>query len=139
MVVRWPGRVPAGRVSDQVWAFWDVMPTLAEVAGLPPCKGIDGISMLRALLGQEQKEKHDYLYWDYGHVRDEFKQAVRFGDWKGVRNRQGASLELYDLLNDEAEARNVAQQHPDVVSRIEQIIKEAYTESPDYPIAQSKR
>jgi len=136
MVVRWPGQVPPGRTSDQVWAFWDVMPTLAELAGLPPCKGIDGISMLPTLLGQEQKENHDYLYWDYGHVRDEFKQAVRLGNWKGVRNKQGTPLELYDLLNNVAETRNVAQLHQDVVSRIERIIKEAYKESPDYPISQ---
>jgi len=89
----------------------------------------------RANLKVIEKEKHDYLYWDYGHVRGEFKQAVRVGNWKGVRNKQGAPLELYDLINDEAEARNVAQQHPDIVSRIERIMKEAYTESPFYPIS----
>jgi len=135
MLVRWPGHVPADRVTDQVWAFWDVMPTLAELAGLPPPKGIDGISMLPTLLGREQKEQHGYLYWDYGHVRDEYKQAVRFGDWKAVRNGREAPLELYDLTKDIAETRSVAQERPDVVSQIEQIIKEAYTESPQYPIA----
>jgi arylsulfatase A-like enzyme len=139
MLVRWPGQVPAGRVSDQIWAFWDVMPTLAELAGLPPPEGIDGISMLPTLLGREQtQQQHDYLYWDYGHVRDEYKQAVRFGDWKAVRNGRNAPLELYDLADDIAETRNVAQQHPDIVSRVEQIIKEAYIESPQYPIASSQ-
>jgi len=128
--------VPAGRVSDQIWAFWDVMPTLTELAGLPPLKGTDGISMLPTLLGKEQKQDHDCLYWDYGHVRGNYKQAVRLGNWKGVRNKPGAPLELYDLLKDIGETRDVAQQHPDVVSRIEQSIKEAYVDSPQYPIAQ---
>jgi arylsulfatase A-like enzyme len=138
MLVRWPGQVPPGRVSDRIWAFWDVMPTLAELAGVPSPRGIDGISMVPTLLGRDQTQQHDYLYWDYGHVRDEYKQAVRFGDWKAVRNGRDAPLELYDLASDIAETRNVAQQHPDVVSRIEQIINEAYIESPQYPIGSSQ-
>lgn len=135
MIVRWPGHVPEGKVSDRVWAFWDVMPTLAETAGLPSPKGIDGISMLPAILGQEQKEQHEYLYWDYGHVRGNYSQAVRFGDWKAIRNGPNAKLELYNLADDIGETRDLAAQHPDLVARAEQYIAAAYVESPDYPIS----
>ena len=138
MVVRWPGKVPSGQTSDRVWAFWDVMPTLAELAGLPSPKGIDGISMAPTLLGQEQEESHEYLYWDYGHVRDTFKQAVRFGDWKGVRVGRKSKMEIYDLKNDLGEIRNVAGEHPDLAAQAEEYMKEALVESPDYPIGGPK-
>lgn len=134
MVARWPGTVAAAQVSDQVWAFWDVLPTLGELAGLPPKKGIDGISMAPTLLGREQKEQHEYLYWDYGHVRGNFSQAVRFGDWKGVRNGPDGPIELYDLESDVGEARDVAGSTPDVAARIAEIMEEAHVESADYPI-----
>lgn len=138
MIVRWPGRVPAGRVSDQVLAFWDVMPTLAELAGLPGPKGIDGISMVPTLLGQKQEQQHNYLYWDYGHTRGNYSQALRMGNWKGVRNAPGATLELYDLATDEGEAHNVANRQTEVVARIEQLMKEACVASSDYPISESE-
>ncbi len=136
MIARWPGNVPAGRVSDQVWAFWDVMPTFAELAGLPPISDIDGFSMVPALMGKTQKEQHDYLYWDYGHSRKTFWQAVRSGEWKGVR--KGAigtecPLELYNLEQDISEQHNVANQNPDVVKKIEAIMSEAYEPSEFYP------
>jgi arylsulfatase A-like enzyme len=132
-IARWPGKVPAGRVSDQVFAFWDILPTLAELAGLSPPEGIDGISMLPALLGQPQ-EGHEFLYWDYGHVRRTFKQAVRMGEWKGVRNGVRAPLELYDLRDDIGEARDVASAYPEVVQRIEELMEAARTDVPEYPI-----
>ncbi|MHC4659465.1 MAG: arylsulfatase [Planctomycetota bacterium] len=133
MIVRWPGKIAAGRVSNQVWAFWDFLPTAAELAGLPIPKGIDGISMLPVLLGRKQKS-HDYLYWDYGHVRKTYKQAVRVGDWKAVRNGAGAQVELYNLKDDVGETKNVASKHPEVVSKIKGIMRAARTDSKDYPI-----
>ncbi len=120
MIARWPGRVPAGRTSDQVWAFWDFLPTAAEIAGARAPDGIDGISMLPALEGRPP-QPHHYLYWEF-HERG-FSQAVRMGDWKGVRSAPGAPLELYDLRADLAEKNNIAPAHPDVVARIEQILR----------------
>ena len=134
MVARWPGRVPAGRISDEPWAFWDVMPTLVEMAGVTPPPDIDGISVLPTLRGQVQKHKHEYFYWDYGHTRGNYRQAVRLGDWKGVRNGPGAEIELYDLASDAAETRDVASLHPETISRIAQVVKEAYVPSPAYPL-----
>ncbi|MCC6697571.1 MAG: arylsulfatase [Candidatus Hydrogenedentes bacterium] len=134
MISRWPGHVPADRESDEPWAFWDVMPTLAEIAGLPPLSGIDGISMAPTLLGHDKTQRHEYLYWDYAHARGTFSQALRVDHWKGVRNGPGAPLEIYNLAEDPGETRDVADQHPDVVSRVEALMTAAYTESPDYPI-----
>jgi arylsulfatase A-like enzyme len=132
-IARWPGKVAAGKINDHVLAFWDFLPTAAELAGLPAPKGIDGISFLPTLLGRPQT-KHDYLYWDYGHVRKMYMQAVRMGDWKGVRNGVGAAIELYNLKDDPSETKNAASKHPQVVSQIEEIMRTARTDSEDYPI-----
>lgn len=132
-IARWPGKIPSGRVSDQVLTFWDILPTLAEIARLPVPSKIDGISMLPALLGKKQ-ESHDYLYWDYGHVRRVFKQALRAGDWKGLRVGVGSPLELYNLKKDPGETKDVAAEHPEVVKKIESLMKEARAEAKDYPI-----
>lgn len=136
MIARWPGKIPAGRTSDQVWAFWDVMPTLAEIAGLPVPTGIDGISMLPALLDKEQTQQHGYLYWDYGHQREVYMQALRWGDWKGLRIGADAPIELYDVVKDPGEKNNVAGQHPEVVKQIETYLREAYTPSDDYRLGE---
>ena len=133
MIARWPNHVPAGRTSDQIWAFWDVLPTLAEIAGSASPPNIDGISMLPALLGQPQRS-HDYLYWDYGHARGYFMQAVRLKNWKGIRIGPSADMQLYDLSRDLAETTDVAADHPKIVERIEQVMRDAYVASPGYPI-----
>jgi len=131
MLARWPGQIKPGQVSDQVWTFWDFLPTAAELAGVAPPAGIDGISMLPALLGRPQKS-HEYLYWEF-HERG-FHQAVRWGDWKGVRFGRKAPLELYNLKTDLGEKNNVAAQHRDIVGKIEQILTRARTDSQEFPV-----
>ncbi|MHC4648925.1 MAG: arylsulfatase, partial [Planctomycetota bacterium] len=84
-------------------------------------------------LGRPQAE-HDYLYWDYGHVRKTYMQALRMGDWKGVRVGKNSPLELYHLKRDQSETKNVAAENPQVVARIEELMKSAVDESEDYPI-----
>jgi len=134
LIARWPGRIEAGAQTDHVCAFWDFFPTAAELAGLPPPQGLDGISFAPTLFDRGDQRKHEYLYWDYGHVRPVFKQAVRAGDWKAVRNGVGSKTELYDLARDRAESRNVAAEHPDVVARMERCFEQARTPTPDYPV-----
>jgi arylsulfatase A-like enzyme len=131
MLARWPEKITAGQVSEQAWAFWDLLPTLAEVAGVAAPQGIDGISMAPALLGRTQRN-HEYLYWEF-HERG-FSQAVRMGHWKGIRPSAGAAVELYDLKTDLGEERNLAGANPAIVARIETIMREARTESPDFPV-----
>ena len=135
MIARWPGKIAAGRVSDQPWAFWDFMPTAAEIGDAPSPFGIDGISMLPALLGKKQ-QSHQFMYWEF-HERG-FDQAVRMGDWKAVRHGTTAPIELYDLRTDIGEKKNVAAEHPDVVRRIEEYLKTARTESKEFPIRERR-
>ncbi len=131
MIVRWPGRVPAGHVSKFPWAFWDLLPTLAELAGAKSPSGLDGISVVPALLGNEaQQRTHEYLYWEFH--EGGFKQAVRMGDWKAVRPGTKAPLEVYALDTDPGEAHNVAAEHPDIVQRAQALFTSARTESKEW-------
>jgi arylsulfatase A len=94
MIARWTGTIPAGRVSDHVWAHWDMLPTLTQLAGATSVTpgGIDGLSMARALRGESQPT-HDFMYWEF-HERG-FQQAVRMGNWKAVRWRRSAAASSF--------------------------------------------
>ena len=135
MIVRWPGRVPPGATSDLPWVFYDFLPTAAELAGARPPQKIDGISVLPTLLGKKQKGRR-FLYWE--HPRAGLSQAVRLGDWKGVRIGPAGPIELYDLKRDPGEKSNVAAGHPDTVAQIEVIIKAEHVESKNWPVAKGK-
>jgi len=139
MIARWPGKIQAGSGSEHVSAFWDVMPTLAEIAGVDAPKDIDGISFAPTLLDRPQKE-HEYLYWEFHEQGG--RQAVRRGKWKAIRLQvkrdPNGPLELYDLEADPHEEKNVASQHPDVVERMERIMKEAHTDSDVFLFGQSQ-
>ena len=133
-VARWPGRIKPGQVSDHVWAFWDFLPTCAEIAGAAAPQGLDGISIVPALTGGSQK-RHDYLYWEFHEYG--FHQAVRMADWKGVRFGRNKPLELYNLAESVSEKDNVASKHPDVVRKIEEILGRARVDSPFWPVKES--
>ncbi len=135
-LARWPGKIKPGSVSDHISGFWDFLPTCAELAGFKAPKDIDGISMVPTLLGKPQKQnKHEFLYWEF-HEQGK-KQAVRMGDWKGVRlnvaRKPNGPIELYNLKTDIGEKNNVADQHPDIVAKIAQYMKTARTPSKNWP------
>ncbi len=132
MIVRWPGKIAPGTVSDQVWAFWDFLPTAADIAGVPFENNTDGISVLPAILGKKQKS-HEYLYWDYAHVRGNFMQAARWGDWKGILYHKTNTIELFDLKDDPGEINNLASTRPELVQQFKGILNKAYVPSADYP------
>ena len=124
-VARWPGRIAAGSVSDHVSAFWDMLPTFAELVGVDPPAPIDGVSLLPTLLGEGEQPEQTNLYWEYHGLWDG-AQAVRSGKWKGVRlgghENADAPIELYDLDVDPGETNDVAAAHPDVVASIRAIM-----------------
>jgi len=121
LIARWPGRIDAGSQSDHVSAFWDMMPTFADLVGVASPEGIDGVSFLPTLVGEADQAEHDYLYWEY-HGLWNGAQAVRMGDWKGVRlgghDDPDAHIELYDLALDRNETTDVSADHPEVVAQI---------------------
>lgn len=130
LIARWPGKIAPGTVSDHVSAFWDILPTLTAIGGAATPDGLDGLSMMPALEGRpSEQRRHEHLYWEYTG-----SQAVRLGNWKGLRERVGDPVELYDLSTDLAEEHDVAAQHPDIVARIEEIMRTDRTESPLFPL-----
>lgn len=131
----WPGTVPAGRVSDEAWAFWDFLPTAAELAGakIPGQARLDGLSLVSFLQGGPAPAR-DHFYWELHEGTS--LQAVRFGPWKAVRNGPEKPIELYDLQKDPGEQNDLAKQQPDQVARAERLMKTARTEHPDWPLVQ---
>lgn len=111
MLARWPGRIAPGTVSDHLCYFPDFLPTAAEVAGAKLPDDIDGISMLGAMLGKQQRQ-HGHLYWEIGN-----QIAVRHGTWKAYR-RGKEPWQLFDLATDVSEANDVAGEHADVLKKL---------------------
>ncbi len=133
-IARWPGKIKAGSESDHIAAFWDFMPTCAELLDVPAPSGIDGISILPTLLGRSQQQKqHDYLYWELNG-----QQAVRMGDWKAVRLKPDQKIQLFNLKTDIGEKIDVAGRHPDIVARVEEILTKGRTESDVFPLRRPK-
>jgi arylsulfatase len=131
MIASWPGRIAPGSDSDHVSAFWDVLPTIAEIVGLDEPRHVDGLSFAPTLLGaRERQEHHTFLYWEFPEYGGQ--QAVRMGRWKGIRKgifEGNLTIELYDLEDDPREENDVAAEHPDVVTRIEAIMEREHVAS----------
>ncbi len=135
MIAWWPGKIKAGTTSNYVSAFWDMMPTFAEMAGVKPPENIDGISMLPTLLGEKGQKQHDYLYWEFHELGG--RKAIRKGDWKlvsyNVDKPEITTIELYNLKTDPGEENNVAKDHPDIVKQLMQLMASARTQSKVFP------
>lgn len=132
MIARWPKKIPANQVSDHVSVQYDVMATLADIAGYTKPIDTDGLSFLPTLLGQKTKQKqHAYLYWEYPEKGGQL--AIRMGNWKGVktevRKNPKGPWELYDLSKDESETTNVAAQHPELVRQFDEIVEREHVPS----------
>ena len=140
-IAYWPGRIAPGQVSNHAWAFWDILPTFAELAGAETPEGLDGISLVPTLrpTGEAQRT-HESFYWEF-HERG-FRQAVRFDDWKAVRYfsqeefNEGVvpPLQLFNLADDIAEENDIAAEHPEVVARAEEILAASRIPSLHWPL-----
>lgn len=137
-LARWPGVVPGGRICDEPWAFWDFLPTAAELAGAKLPEGFqpDGLSLTTLLKGGSAPQR-DYFYWELHEAS--FIQAVRFGDWKAVRNGPSKPIELYDLKTDVSEQHDVAGQHADLVAKAELLMKSAHRDDPNWPVFENQK
>lgn len=128
-IARWKGEIKPGTETTHASAFWDFLPTACEIAGIPYPENIDGISYLPTLKEMKQKQ-HSYFYWEFHEQGG--KQAVLKGKWKAVRlnviNDPDSPVELYDLSTDAGEQDNIAQDNPEIVKELEQIMKEAHKE-----------
>ena len=131
MVARWPGKIKPGTRSDHISGFQDYLPTFTEIAGIKAPGEIDGLSLLPALTGKVNEQKvHDYLYWEHiGRL-----QAVRMGKWKAVRHAPDKPVELYNLEEDIGESEDLAAFHPDIVEKVEAIMRDGRIPSKYFPL-----
>ena len=140
LIAYWPGKIKSGSVSNHICAHWDLMPTFCELAKISEPNHTDGISYIPALTGKKQK-KHAYLYWEfhsYGNA-----QAIRMGDWKGIRlkvkNNPNGPIKLFNLKKDIGETNNIAANHPDIIRRFTKLFKTAHTPSERFPLFTNKK
>jgi arylsulfatase len=129
LIASWPNKIKPGSKSEHISAFYDLMPTICDIAGIESPKDIDGLSFKSTLLGEEQ-QAHDFLYWEFPSYKGQ--QAVRLGKWKGVRKNifdGNLEIELYDLDNDALEQNNLATLHPDIVTQIAGIMVQEHEPS----------
>ncbi len=132
-IARWDGKIEPGSRSTHVSAFWDMMPTFCELAGVEPPEETDGISMVPTLLGKSgEQQKHPYLYFEF--YEGGGKQAVLWENWKAVklqvRTGNARPIELYNLKEDPSETNNIAADHPDIVEAMQQRMDESHVELP---------
>ena len=129
----WPGRIPAA-TSDLVWSFEDILPTFAAAAGAPHAtpREVTGINLLGAWQGglPPAAATDRFLFWEF--YERGYRQAARHGDWKAVRPKFNAPLELYFLPDDPAEAHDIAAAHPAVVADFEAFFATARSASPHW-------
>lgn len=131
-LARWTGSIKAGQVTDEVCAFWDLLPTLAEVAGAKAPADVDGLSFVPALQGRKLPDR-PYLYWEFHEAG--FSQAVRLKQFKGVRRRNlRAPIEVYDVVADPGETKDIAAAQPEIAKKIASIMKTARTDSQLFPV-----
>lgn len=139
MIAYWPEKIKANSTSNHISAFWDFLPTVCEIAQIKTPQNIDGISFLPELLGEKQ-ENHDYLYWEF--LEQGGKQALRLGDWKGIRlnmsNNAEAPIELYNLASDIGEQNNIAAENPEIVEKIVNIMEKEHTFSKEFSFGYEK-
>lgn len=131
MIIRWPGSIQPRSKSDHIMAFWDMMPTFAELAGGRVKGRVDGLSFVPTLTGKGHQREHDCLYWEFHEQGG--KQAIRMGRWKGVRlmvdEPTKTRFELYDLHTDQHEDHNLASRHPDIVKKMLRKMKKEHEKS----------
>ncbi len=129
MIVRWPGKVPEGAVSDLPWYFADFLPTVTDLLNIETPAGVDGASILPTLMGRKQSLGEDrHMYWGGTPGRAE---AIRQGHWKAVREGPDKPLELFDLRVDIGESSDVGDEHPEIAERMRDLMDASFVPLPE--------
>jgi len=139
-IAYWKGKIKPGK-TDQPAALWDLYPTFQQLARIPPTKNIDGISLLPTLLLKFKQPQHEYFYWEFH--ENNGRQAVRWNEWKAVKlnvsKDENAPIELYNIKTDPSEINNIADKHPELVKKLEAIMKKAHVYNKDWPLLVSEQ
>ncbi|TKG93711.1 hypothetical protein EYV94_15815 [Puteibacter caeruleilacunae] len=136
MIARWPGKIKAGSVCDFQGAFWDVLPTCCELAGVKVDQPTDGISFVDAMLTGKNKVNHDHLYWEFPNRVEQGQAAIIKGTWKlrlSKLTTGNPDIELFELKNDPYEKTNLKDKHPNKVKELIAIMKEEHSHSELFP------
>jgi arylsulfatase len=129
MIVSWPSKIKSGSVSDHVSAFWDILPTLCDIAGAEKPDTCDGISFLPELLGKRQKQ-HEFLYWEFPESGGQL--AVRLGNYKAMKKnlkKEDSQFQLFDLSKDPGELNDIAAGNKQIIEKVNRIVKKQHTRS----------
>jgi arylsulfatase A-like enzyme len=130
LIIKWPGKAPAGINSNILTGVEDIFPTIMEMAGIRSYKTLqqrDGESLVAALRNPTLTRSDKVLVWHYPNkwIHNDgpginYHSAIRMGNWKLVYNLRNGKKELYDLQSDIEEAKDVASQYPDIVIKLTQ-------------------
>lgn len=133
-IISWKGKIAAGIEDNFAFAFWDYMPTFAELLKVPSPEKTDGVSILPTLLQKGAQEERDYFYFEFQELGG--RQAVIQGDWKLIHLdiRDGGRLELYNIASDPSENHNIVEFYPNKTEELKKIMKEARSNDPDWPL-----
>lgn len=139
MIAYWKGKITADISTKHMAGFQDLMPTFAEVAGVKIPEQSYGISILPVLKGEKQ-DKHENLNWEFqldGWNRKMpdggFRQSARIDNWKGVRYGTNMETELYNLDDDISETKNLANEHPEIVQKMNAVFENNRSETTGFP------
>lgn len=131
-IARWPGKIKAGSVSDHVGYFGDVFALACELTGQPLPAGLDSLNFWPALQ-RKQQPQHEYLYWEF--YEQGSRQAVRFGQWKAIREPMlTGKVQLYDLKADVGETNDLAAAQPELVKRAVAMLDKAHVPDPKWKV-----
>lgn len=132
-LAHWPARIDGARTSQLAWAFWDLLPTAAELAEVDNVPPTDGISIAPTLLGNEGNQKtHEFLYWEF-YGAEGLGQSVVIDRYRAWRGNAQMPIEVYDVVADGMEASDLAERTPDIVQRAQELFESEHTPNPWFP------